>query len=59
MVDAYFEEGLNRWDMIAGELIAREAGCRTGDFRGGPPDPAELLAASPAIFDQLAALLAC
>jgi len=57
LFDAYFEEGLNRWDIIAGELIAREAGCRTGNFRGGEPDPAELLAATPAVFDQLAALL--
>lgn len=57
LVDAYFEEGLNTWDMSAGELIAREAGCRTGDFRGGQPNPAELLVAAPAIFDQLAALL--
>ena len=36
MVDAYFEDGLNSWDVVAGELIAREAGCRTGDFAGGP-----------------------
>ena len=36
MVDAYFEDGLNSWDIVAGELIASEAGCRTGDFAGGP-----------------------
>ena len=35
--DAYYETGLNPWDAAAGELIAREAGCRSGDFRGGPP----------------------
>ena len=40
MVDAYFEDGLNSWDIVAGELIAREAGCRTGDFAGGPATPA-------------------
>jgi myo-inositol-1(or 4)-monophosphatase len=57
MVDAYFEDGLNSWDVVAGELIAREAGCRTGDFAGGPPTPAELLVAPPALFDQLSALL--
>ena len=57
MVDAYFEDGLNSWDVAAGELIAREAGCRTGDFAGGPPTPAELLVAPPALFDQLSALL--
>src|SRR5262245_47994117 len=56
-VDAYFEDGLNSWDIAAGELIAREAGCRTGDFSGGPPRPGEILAAPPALFDQLSALL--
>ncbi len=55
--DAYFETGLNAWDAAAGELIAREAGCRSGDHRGGPPRPAELLVAAPAIFDDLQALL--
>ena len=58
LVDAYFEENLNSWDMAAGELIAREAGCRSGDFRGGPPRPEELLVATPGVFDALAALLA-
>ena len=53
MVDAYFEDGLNSWDVVAGELIAREAGCRTGDFAGGPATPAELLVAPPQLFDQL------
>jgi myo-inositol-1(or 4)-monophosphatase len=57
-VDAYFEEYLNLWDMAAGELIAREAGCRTGDFGGGPAGPDELLVATPAIFDELRGLLA-
>ena len=58
MVDAYFEEDLNAWDMVAGELIAREAGCRTGDFHGGPARPEELIAATPGVFAALAALLA-
>jgi myo-inositol-1(or 4)-monophosphatase len=57
-VDAYFEDGLNSWDIAAGELIAREAGCRTGDFAGGPPRPEEILVAPPRLFDQLSALLA-
>ncbi len=30
--DVYFEEHLGPWDMAAGELIAREAGCRTVPF---------------------------
>jgi myo-inositol-1(or 4)-monophosphatase len=57
IVDAYFEDGLNSWDVAAGELIAREAGCRTGDFSGGPARPEQLLAAPPGLFERLAALL--
>lgn len=57
-LDAYWEEGLNRWDMAAGELIAREAGCRSGDFAGGAPTPAQLLVAGPGVFDAMVDLLA-
>ena len=46
-LDAYFEEHLGPWDLAAGELIAREAGCRTGDFHGGPARPDEVLVANP------------
>jgi myo-inositol-1(or 4)-monophosphatase len=56
-LDAYFEENLHPWDIAAGDLIAREAGCRTGDFRGGPIRPAETLTASPALFAPLAELI--
>jgi myo-inositol-1(or 4)-monophosphatase len=57
-VDAYYEAGLNPWDVAAGELIAREASCRSGDFAGGPPAAKRLLVATPAIFDDLVRLLA-
>lgn len=56
-LDAYYEEHLNLWDVAAGELIAREAGCRTGDYAGGPVVPTQVLAASPGIFDDLSTLL--
>jgi myo-inositol-1(or 4)-monophosphatase len=56
-LDAYFEEHLGPWDLAAGELIAREAGCRTGDFRGGPPRPDEVLVANPTLFPPLADLI--
>lgn len=56
-LDAYFEEGLGPWDLAAGELIAREAGCRTGDFDGGPARPGEVLVANPTLFGPLAALV--
>jgi fructose-1,6-bisphosphatase/inositol monophosphatase family enzyme len=44
--------------VAAGELIAREAGCRTGDFAGGPLVASRVLVATPAIFDDLVRLLA-
>lgn len=56
--DVYYEDGLNIWDFAAGELIAREAGCRTSDFGGAPIAAGQVLAASPALFDQFTALLA-
>ncbi|NDD87365.1 MAG: hypothetical protein EBZ45_06580, partial [Actinobacteria bacterium] len=45
------------WDIAAGALIAREAGCRLGDFRGGALRPAEALVATPAVFDSLSAMI--
>ena len=56
-VDAYYEVGLSMWDLAAGELVAREAGCRTGDFHGGPVRPAQALVANPALFEPLAQLI--
>jgi myo-inositol-1(or 4)-monophosphatase len=57
-VDAYYEQWLGPWDWAAGELIAREAGCRTGRFDGGLIDSSGVLAANPALFDQMVELLA-
>jgi len=57
-VDAYYEQWLGPWDLAAGELIAREAGCRTGSFDGGRVRPSEVLAAGPLLFDQMVTLLA-
>lgn len=57
-LDAYYEEYLNPWDLAAGELIAREAGCRTGDFTGGPVRHEQVLVSAPALFDDLTALIA-
>ena len=56
-VDAYFEEHLGPWDLAAGELIAREAGCVTGDFAGDRVRPAQVLVANPAMFEPLRALI--
>lgn len=56
-VDAYFEEHLNSWDAAAGELIAREAGCITSDFAGGPADPSNIVVAGPGIHSALLDLI--
>jgi len=55
--DAYFEENLHSWDIAAGELIAREAGCKTGDFEGNDIRPAQVLVSPPQIFSQLSTLI--
>jgi myo-inositol-1(or 4)-monophosphatase len=57
-VDAYFEKGLNPWDHAAGGLVAAEAGLRVSGLDGAPADHTMLIAAPPAIFGELHALLA-
>ncbi|MCE9622150.1 MAG: inositol monophosphatase [Actinomycetia bacterium] len=56
-VDVYFEQWLGAWDLAAGELIAREAGCRTGSLDGGPVRPDSVLAANPSLFPLMHALI--
>jgi fructose-1,6-bisphosphatase/inositol monophosphatase family enzyme len=56
-VDAYFERGLNHWDLAAGALIASEAGARLGAIDGGPPLPGSVVAAPPDLFEPLQELL--
>ena len=56
-IDAYYEQGLNPWDMSAGLLVADEAGARTGDLRGGRPTQEMIVATAPAVFDPLVELL--
>ena len=56
-MDAYFEEGVQVWDVAAGGLIAQEAGAqatRTAPIAGQPG----LLVAGPALFDELGQALA-
>ena len=36
-LDAYFEAGVQPWDIAAGALLVREAGGRVCDFRGATP----------------------
>jgi myo-inositol-1(or 4)-monophosphatase len=54
-VDGYYERGLQPWDWAAGSIIVREAG---GTVIELDDEPTGLVAASPAIADELAALAA-
>lgn len=56
-LDAYFERDLHSWDLVAGQIIAAEAGAITSDFSGGPIRPAEALAATPGIHAAFIDLL--
>jgi len=61
-LDAYFEEHLQPWDLAAGEVIAREAGCRIGPLdptaaEAGAPLHHGVLVAPPALFDALRRLI--
>ena len=51
-VDGYYERGGQAWDWAAGRLIVSEAGGELRDLAG---EPAGLVAAGPAIADELAA----
>ena len=57
-VDAYYERGLKPWDLAAGGLIATEAGARVAGLGGRPAGEDLVIAAPPALFGRLEALLA-
>ncbi|MFJ2604315.1 inositol monophosphatase family protein [Streptomyces sp. NPDC087425] len=52
-LDGYYERGLHPWDLAAGDLIAREAGARTGGRPGERPGHALTIAATPGVFEPL------
>ncbi len=56
-LDAYYELGLNTWDMAAGALIVREAGGRTATFRGAPEGVNTIVAAGTLLFEPLHSLV--
>lgn len=56
-VDAYYEAGLQVWDLAAGSLVASEAGARVGALDGGPASAGSVLVAHPDLFEPLRALL--
>jgi myo-inositol-1(or 4)-monophosphatase len=57
-VDAYYERGVNLWDIAAGALIASEAGARVTGLHGRPAGPSMTMAAAPSLLGELHDLLA-
>lgn len=55
--DAYFEEHLHSWDLVAGQVIATEAGALVSDYAGGRVTPGQVLATQPGIRDELLSLI--
>jgi myo-inositol-1(or 4)-monophosphatase len=51
--DAYYERGVKRWDVAAGQLLCERAGLATRLLPAAPPQGAGLLAASPALVERL------
>ena len=56
-LDAFYERGLNPWDLAAGGLIAEESGVQLGGLQGRPAGPDLVIAAPPALFEPLHDLL--
>ncbi|MFA1538632.1 inositol monophosphatase family protein [Actinomadura monticuli] len=57
-VDAYYERGVQAWDVAAGALIVQEAGGRVEGLHGAPASPELTVAAGPGTFEALHDLLA-
>lgn len=55
--DAYFERGVQPWDVAAGALICARAGLELHELSAREGEPAGLLAAPPALAGQLLALV--
>lgn len=57
-LDAFYERGLNPWDMAAGSLLVTEAGGMTGWREPDRWGRGMFLAAGPVVFDRLDAAIA-
>lgn len=55
--NAYFERGAHPWDVMAGTLIATEAGAVVSGLRGSGPNVEMVVAAPPLLHAKLVALL--
>ena len=56
-VDGYFERGVQYWDIVAGSLIAREAGAVIGGLAGRAAGTSMTVGGGPMIFTELHDLL--
>jgi myo-inositol-1(or 4)-monophosphatase len=56
--DAYYERGLNRWDVAAGLLICERAGLAHRRLEPAPPAGDGVLVAPPGLLEQLEPLVA-
>ncbi len=57
-LDAFYERGLNPWDIAAGGLIAAEAGAQVTGLHGRPASHSMTIAAAPPLLGELHDLLA-
>ena len=55
--DAYYERGVQPWDISAGGLIAERAGLTVRSLEPAADGPAGVVAAPPALVDELLALI--
>jgi myo-inositol-1(or 4)-monophosphatase len=56
--DAFYERGLNAWDLAAGELLCRRAGLAVRVLEPAPPAAGGLLVAPASLIEPLAAIVA-
>jgi myo-inositol-1(or 4)-monophosphatase len=56
--DAYYERGLNAWDLAAGELLCRRAGLAVRSLEPAPPAADGVLVAPASVIEALAAIVA-
>lgn len=55
--DAYFERGVQHWDVAAGELLCRCAGLEVRRLEPAPPADAGVVVAAPGLMAELAPLV--
>ncbi|HUA07193.1 MAG TPA: inositol monophosphatase family protein [Solirubrobacteraceae bacterium] len=56
-LDAYYERGINPWDVAAGGLVAARSGLAVRDLAPADGEPAGTVAAPPSLIDELVGLI--